>query len=28
VGINPGADGILKALESMTKGKNPGTIQE
>jgi len=21
VGINPGADGILKALESMTKGK-------
>ncbi len=27
VGINPGADGILKALESMAKGENPVSIK-
>jgi len=27
VGINPGADGILKALESMAKGEKPGGIR-
>ena len=28
VGINPGADGILKALESMAKGEKPVNIRD